>query len=143
MVAAVILWPAQEIMGIHRTFLDSQGRKANVNTPKMALGPVKGGAVRLRTHAATLAICEGIETGLAVSQSMCISVWCALSASNLPNVNLPDDVQNVVICADHDIAGLQAAERAATRYQNEGRAVSVATPPEPGQDFNDLLMGKA
>jgi len=48
----------------------------------------------------------------------------------------------IVIAADHDDAGLKAAEEAAARFEAEGRAVSITTPPTKGSDFNDTLRGQ-
>jgi DNA primase len=47
----------------------------------------------------------------------------------------------VIIAADHDEAGLAAAELTAARLEAEGRAVSIIHPLKPGTDFNDLLRG--
>ncbi len=44
----------------------------------------------------------------------------------------------VVIAADHDEAGLEAAEKAAALWSSQGRKVWIAQPPEPGTDFNDM-----
>ncbi|WP_208352318.1 toprim domain-containing protein [Pseudaestuariivita rosea] len=46
----------------------------------------------------------------------------------------------VLIAADHDPAGLTAAEQAAARFEAEGRLVTIITPPTKGTDFNDLLQ---
>jgi DNA primase len=56
----------------------------------------------------------------------------------LPPVPVADVV---VICADHDDAGLAAAEATAARLEAEGRAVSVIVPKAEGADFNDVLRG--
>ena len=49
----------------------------------------------------------------------------------------------VIIAADHDDAGLEAAEATAARLEADGRAVSVIHPRQPGADFNDVLRGAA
>jgi DNA primase len=48
--------------------------------------------------------------------------------------------KTIIIAADHDKAGLLAAEDAAERFLMEGRQVKIAIPPKSGADFNDLLM---
>ena len=47
--------------------------------------------------------------------------------------------------ADHDANGTgeRAAHDAAARWLAEGRRVRIAMPPEPGADFNDVLIGRA
>jgi hypothetical protein len=51
----------------------------------------------------------------------------------------------VVILADNDIngAGERAARSAAARWFAEGRRVQIAMPPQPGIDFNDVLLGRS
>ena len=138
-----------EIIGIHRTYLASQPDgsviKAQVARPKMMLGRIAGGAVRLADPgpADRLALCEGIETGLAVmAAEPSLPVWATLSTSGLEQVQLPAGIRRIVILADHDAsgAGLRAAETAARRLRAEGREVVIALPPEEGDDFNDLLL---
>jgi putative DNA primase/helicase len=54
-------------------------------------------------------------------------------------------VHEVVILADHDEngAGERAARLAADRWLAEGRRVRIAMPPQPGTDFNDVMLGRA
>ena len=51
-------------------------------------------------------------------------------------------VHVVIVCADHDARGVQAAHVAAERWTAEGRTVRLAVPPE-GCDFNDLARQAA
>ncbi len=132
-------------IAIHRTYLTDDGVKAQVEKPRMMLGPVAGGAVRLApvSDGAALGLSEGIETGLAVMTACAgLPVWVTLSATNLEQVRLPAEAKRIVILADHDVsgAGQRAAETAARRLRGEGREVTIALPPVPGQDFNDLLL---
>jgi len=55
---------------------------------------------------------------------------------------LPPMVRAVVIAADSDGPGRRAAHRAARRWLAEGRAVRIALPDLPGQDFNDVLLAR-
>ena len=63
---------AGEVIGLHRTYLgenpDGSVAKASVAKPRMMLGKMAGGAVRLAAFngQGALGLCEGIETGLAV-----------------------------------------------------------------------------
>ncbi|MFB2594963.1 DUF927 domain-containing protein [Paracoccus sp. p4-l81] len=52
--------------------------------------------------------------------------------------SVPDRVPRVIIAADHDKAGRDAAEARAAALVRAGYAVSVVMPPDHGQDFNDL-----
>jgi phage/plasmid primase-like uncharacterized protein len=144
MVGKVTKWPGEDVAAIHRTYLKVDGSgKAEVMTSKKSLGPVRGGTVRLSKPGLTLALSEGIETGLSVRQETGLPVWVALSSSNLANTILPDLplAQKIVICADPDAAGQKAAYFAAEKWTLEGRVVRIATPPD-NRDFNDLLRQK-
>lgn len=139
MVGAVTRWPSKDVTAIHRTYLRADGKgKAGVLRQKMMLGPCSGGAVRLAPHGPKLIVCEGIETGLTLLQETGLPVWCALSTSGIAKLVLPDDVSEVVIAADHDCAGLNAANKAAHRWTLEARIVRIAKPPVEGWDFNDM-----
>ena len=142
---------AGNIVAIHRTYLQSDAaqpekvEKAEVSKPRMMLGRMAGGAVRLApiSDSNILGICEGIETGLAVTTACSgLPVWATLSATNLEQVQLPSEALHIVILADHDIsgAGMRAADTATRKLRAEGRQVVIALPPKPGDDFNDLLL---
>jgi phage/plasmid primase-like uncharacterized protein len=130
--------------GLHRTYLRPDGRsKADVEPAKKMLGACRGGAVRLTSVGRRLALCEGVETGLSVRQACSdLAVWCALSAGNLDRLTLPPEVEEIVLVADGDPAGLSAAHRAAQRYGATGRRVRLVELP-PGMDANDVLRREA
>ncbi len=140
LVAAITIWPARNVVGVHRTFLRADGkRKAPVTKPKMMIGRCGGGAVRLAPAGPELVLSEGIETGLSVQQATGLPVWATLSTSGLRSVILPAEVKTVIIAADGDQVGEEAAQAAARRFITEGRTVKIARPPQ-GMDFNDLLL---
>lgn len=56
-------------------------------------------------------------------------------------MELPKEVAEAVIAADHDEAGLKAARTLAARLLGEGRQVRVAVPPKAGTDWLDVLNG--
>jgi putative DNA primase/helicase len=126
------------IIGVHRTFLLPNGSgKAALNPNKMSLGPIGGGGVPLGPPGPRIAVSEGIESGLSFMQATEIPTWAALSANGMKKLLLPPEVREVVIAADADETGLEAAEEAASRWHAEGRKVRIIKPPE-GLDFNDL-----
>ena len=144
MVAAVCAWPGQEVSGIHRTYLSSDGLgKAGTSRDKMMLGCCSGGAVRLGPVGDLLAVTEGIETGLSVMQSMNIPTWAALSAGGIIALKLPpvQITSRIVIFADNDPVGIGAANTAAEKWRADGHEVTIALPPTPGTDFNDAAKG--
>lgn len=142
MIAAVTRWPSGDVVAIHRTYLKPDGSgKIEHPQARMMLGDATGGAVRLAPAGERLALAEGIETALSVQQETGIPTWACLSTSGLQNVQVPDTVQEVLICADHDPPGLKAAQAAAERLHRLGKQVRLAAPPQAGTDFNDILKG--
>jgi putative DNA primase/helicase len=142
MVALVTLggtgWP----IAVHRTYLDRDGGgKAPVNPAKMMLGPCRGGVVRLGAPGDVLMVGEGIETCLAAMQATGNAAWAALSTSGLRSLDLPRDVNDVIVLADGDEPGEAAAQDCARRWKREARRVRIARPPQ-GMDFNDLLKAR-
>ena len=106
----------------------------------MMLGPVQGATVRFSKPAEELAVGEGIESCLSVAQVRPgLAVWAALSTSGLRAVQLLSETTSVVILADADAPGEEAAQAAAERFVREGRKVRIARPPA-GCDFSDRLM---
>ena len=90
----------------------------------MVLGKNGGGAVRLAPlgENGVLALCEGIETGLAVMNACPgLAVWAALSTSGLEQVRLPAQAMRIIILADHDVSGCWAARRRDHRAASAGR----------------------
>lgn len=130
----------RRVTGVLRIFLTADGtRKAGVSNPKMMLGRVKGGAVRLGPVAGRLAVAEGLETALSIAQSCPeIPVWAALSTSGMSGLILPPGVSEVILACDGDQAGRAASGAAAQKFRAEGRRVRISAPPD-GADFNDML----
>jgi putative DNA primase/helicase len=132
MVAAVQA-PARQIRGVHRTFLKADGSgKAPVSEPRLSLGTLSGGAVRLAAAESgkPLLVGEGIETMLSAMQATGLPAWAALSTSGMKSLVLPAEITDIIITADNDEngAGEKAARAAAERWIGEGRAVRIAIP---------------
>ena len=84
---------------------------------------------------------EGPENGLSVQQVLPdLPVWVVMSAGNMAKAVLPESVRKVILLADHDQAGLNAATNAAQVHHATGRRVWIVTPPGEGEDFNDMLQ---
>jgi hypothetical protein len=153
MVALVELCPQSQLclgpVGIHRTFLAIDGSgKASFRAPRLSLGPISGGAVRLApaNDRQQLIIAEGIETAASVMLATGLPAWAALSAGGIERLVLPPlpAAMSVIIATDHDrnSVGESAARAAALRWLAEGRRVRIALPAEPGTDWNDVLLNK-
>ena len=145
MVSAITLGISKEIIAIHRTFLKLDGSgKVDIEPNKKMLGSAKGGSVKLGSLLGKeLAIAEGIETALTFYLATGITTWAALSANFMENIILPpsEQVPNIIIVADNDEAGINAANHLAKRLSSEGYAVRIAMPEQKGWDFNDVLRG--
>ena len=130
---------------IHRTYLHPDGSgKTDIAPNKMMLGAVSGGAVRLG-GGPTLVLTEGIETALSLQSGLLkhpVTVWAALSASNMASLNLPPKPGRLTIAADGDTAGHAAAYALAEKAYALGWKVSLLPAPD-GSDWNDVLIGKA
>ena len=137
-----------EIIGIHRTYLspDGSGKVPGIQD-KAFLGPIKGGAMRLGAiePERALIVGEGLETVLSLMQLRRLPGWSALSAPGLRALVLPQSVRRVLVAVDHDRggAGEAAARDAAARWISEGREVRLAIPARRGDDWNDVLRGRA
>jgi putative DNA primase/helicase len=127
---------------IHRTYLTHAGHKAAVPTVKKLMSPAlpgatRGGAIRLYPAGDILAVAEGIETALAVRLTTGLPVWATICAGGMARLLVPAEVRLVVICADHDPAGLSAAKALARRLLAEQRRVKILAPDTPGADWAD------
>jgi putative DNA primase/helicase len=135
--------PSGRAVTLHRTYLALHGRKADVASPKKLMSPAipgatRGAAIRLYAAGETLAVTEGVETALAVRLATGLPVWTAICAGGMARLVVPAEVHLVVICADHDPAGLDAAKALARRLLAEQRRVKILTPATPGVDWADL-----
>ena len=135
-----------KFQGAHVTFIRGSGRgKAKGKNSKITLGVIKGGVVQFVPEDADdnpkgpLLIAEGIEDALSVLEITGCESWSALSATNMDAITVPARYREVIICANNDVVGLDAANRFAERLAKEGRVVRVAVPEPEGSDWNDML----
>ena len=146
LVAAVTAGPGDEtagaITGVQRTWLDPRApAKADVATPRKALGRIHGLAVRFGSPSddAALVVGEGIETVLSLVTAVPeIRAAAALSAGSLGAFAPPAGIARLTIARDNDEDGALAAERLARRCARAGIAATVIVPI--GNDFNDDLV---
>lgn len=132
-------------VGLHRTYLDMSGRKAEIAPSKAMLGPCAGGHVQLSEGDGPLVVGEGIETCLSVLDAMTDRsprVWAALSTSGMRRLVLPETPGELIIAPDQDAnaAGHAAAEALARRARQLGWFVTLLPPPEGFKDWNDAAQ---
>ncbi len=129
--------------GVHRTFFERSGQRVS-SSAKMMLGPCAGGAVHLTKGAGSLVIAEGIETALSLACGLLDSpatIWAALSTSGMKALHLPDLPGKLIVAADGDAPGRDAARILAQRAVALGWDVFMLPAPD-GADWNDVLQGK-
>ena len=122
---------------IQRIYLRLGGHKASVTKPKMALGPIGGGLVRLAEVGDTLCITEGIEDGLALMQMTGQPVWAALGTTGFKNLHLPEILKTAVLAPDADQAGDAVIEALGDNVTLPPK-VQHLRPPD-GCDWCDVL----
>ncbi len=128
-----------EIRGIHRTFLDpARNAKANVVSPRRSLGAILGHGVRFGVIDEFAIIGEGIETVLSLKSAFPdIPMVAALSAAHLAAWRPPSKLRRLVIAADNDEPGRNAARRLSERMSEHRVDVNKIEPL--GADFNSEL----
>ena len=129
------------LLAIHRTYL-GDGCKADVPTPKKltpAAGSLAGACIPLAgQRGGVLGIAEGIETAAAASLGSGLPVVAAYCANALSGFHLPRGIERLVIFADNDPAGQQAAAVLAQRAIKAGLTTKTLTPSTPGSDWADV-----
>jgi putative DNA primase/helicase len=134
-------------ISLHRTWVNADGTKADVDPPRMLLGGHRkaGGGIRLWPDEAVthgLAIAEGIETALSLARVF-QPAWALIDAGNLAKFSVLSGVESLLIAADHDAAGTRAAEACAVSWAETSREVRIAKSAVAGEDANDFLRRTA
>jgi putative DNA primase/helicase len=145
MVAPVVA-PDGRIVALHRTYLTEDGHKADLPSPKKlsgAAGPLAGACIPLhKPTRGCIGIAEGIETALAAFMASGVPTVAAYCAGNLAHWRWPACVQRIVIFADHDKAGRQAAHMLRARALTARLRCEVLTPSTDGADWCDVWAGR-
>jgi hypothetical protein len=116
---------SNEPVGIHRTFLESDGTKRE----RKMLG--RQGVIRLSpddTVTMGLGLTEGVEDGLAVLISGWTPVWVSTSAGAIERFPVLSGVEALTLFADADAVGLKAAEACRDRWRVAGCEAAIALP---------------
>lgn len=130
------------LCGLQRTYLADDGQgKADVPKPKLSLGRVSGGAIRLAPAAGEMVVCEGLEDGLTLQQELGRAVWVSAGTAMLPAMQFPALVRAVAIGGDGDEPGRAAVAKARDAFNGRGLKVGTFFPAAPYKDFNDQLRG--
>jgi putative DNA primase/helicase len=132
---AMMGWDGKRYSGIHRTYLDAGGHKAQVDPVRMSYGDV--GPVRLGPVLGQMGIAEGIETAICASLRFRLPVWSAISADGMTKWDPPDGCNHVEVFGDCDesFTGQAAAYVLAKRLKAEGYSVGIKIPELVGTDW--------
>lgn len=125
---------AGEFVTTHITYLKPEGHERKM------LGKLVnrvGCAVRLMQHGETLGVAEGIETAFSAARIHRVPTWATISRVLLAKFEPPTGVHRLVIFADQDVPGLEAAGKLMERLQGRVR-LELKVPPEG--DWNDVLV---
>jgi putative DNA primase/helicase len=128
-----------DVVTVHATFLHN-GQKLEAHAPRKLLSRCTGRvgcAARLAPSAAVLGVAEGIETALSASLLYELPVWATTNASLLKSFSPPPEVRRLIVFADADKAGLDAAQALHARLRHY-IDVEICSPPNAGDDWNDV-----
>jgi DNA polymerase I-like protein with 3'-5' exonuclease and polymerase domains len=139
-----------EPAGIHRIAL-TPDVLAGGEVERRSLGRwPKPRAIKLWPAATTfLYLGEGIETVLAAATRLPYRdgapmrpAWAAGSTGGIRRFPVLPDVQELRLLLDHDAEGEACAVPCRERWEAAGRKVTRLRPPQPGHDFNDVVLEK-
>ena len=143
---APIIAPDGRTVALHRTYLTPDGRKADLPSPKKltgAAGPLAGACIPLHKPVRGLiGIAEGIETALAAWCASGVPTVASYCAGNLAAWQWPPGVQRLVIFADADKAGREAADALRARALAARLRCEALTPATDGADWCDVWAAR-
>ncbi|WP_081587059.1 toprim domain-containing protein [Sandarakinorhabdus sp. AAP62] len=131
-----------ERLAIHRTAIDTLTFK---KVGRKMLGPCEGAAVMIGgmpSGDGRLSICEGVETGLAITEAGGGPVWALGAAGKVARFPVVGGVRQLTTWVDYDEAGLAASAQCERRWQRAGIQVVRMCPSNPGWDFLDELNAR-
>jgi len=139
---AVITDSNNQRIGYHCTYIKN-GIKAEFVSPKKIFGNMGGGCIRLgQPKNGVLAIAEGIETALAVTQYNGWTCWAAINSGNMEKFIPPKDITTSIVVADNDksYTGQASAYILAKKIKAKGLNVWVEMPQDKGDDYLDWVL---
>jgi putative DNA primase/helicase len=141
---APVVGPDGRMVALHRTHLTADGCKADVPSPKKltgTAGPLVGACIPL--HGPTrgcIGIAEGVETALTAWCASGVPTVASYCSGNLATWQWPTGVRRLVIFADADKAGREAADTLRARALSQNLRCEVMTPTGEGSDWCDVWL---
>jgi putative DNA primase/helicase len=140
-----------ELVSLHRTYLEDGHKISGRDAKKLLCGGVDGGSIRLGPAGAELAVCEGIETGLAILKRTGQPIWVGICAGNLENMWIPDEVRRLRVYGDNDADSMFDGQASAyalarqflkRRVAGDKRSAEVFIPRAAGADWANVLSNQ-
>ena len=130
-----------EPLSLHRTWIQPDGRKADLNPSRLLLAghTKRNGVIRVWPDdwvTYGLGIAEGIESALTLARAF-TPVWSTIDAGNMARFPVLPVIEALTVAVDNEDTGRKAADAVARRWYAAGREVRLIQPPKPGQDIND------
>ena len=141
-----------ELVSLHRTYLQNGQKLAGRDAKKLLCGGINGAAIRLTPAGVELAVCEGIETGIAILKRTAQPIWIGICARNLESMWIPDEVRRLRIYGDNDADSMydgQASAYILARLflkrpaTGDRRSAEVFIPRVAGADWANVLAQHA
>lgn len=143
---APLVAPDGRMVALHRTYLTSDGRKADVPQVKKltgTAGQLMGACIPLhKPVAGCIGIAEGIETALAAWAGSGVPTVAAYSAGALAAWQWPPGTRRVVVFADADDAGRAASCELRARAMAAGLRAEILAPTVEGLDWCDVWAAR-
>jgi putative DNA primase/helicase len=116
---------------------DGLGKRGDT-VDRLTFGPLLGSSARLLPmQGDTLAVSEGVETALAFFQLRNVPTWATFGTANLAAFKPPPGVRRLIIAADGDAPGAEAAQTLFDRLKKQVRVIIAAAPDK--LDWLDVL----
>ena len=139
--------PFGALRAIHRVYLSHDGKKADIDNPKMALASIKDCGIWFGEKNEVLFIAEGPENALSLRAMGAKFVVSTVYATNFPNIKIPPCVKKIVLAPDVDNAGMNYYEKALIAYKRyvgvqieDFKLMKIPLPNGKFADINDALI---
>jgi DNA polymerase I-like protein with 3'-5' exonuclease and polymerase domains len=142
---------SDEPAGIHRIALTPEVM-AGGEVERLSLGhwpKERARAIKLWPATTILYLGEGLESVLSAATRLPYRdgdpmrpAWAAGSTGGIRKFPAVPDVQELRLLLDHDAEGEACAVPCRERWEAAGRKVTRLRPPQPGYDFNDVVLEK-
>ncbi|MEA2011747.1 MAG: DUF5906 domain-containing protein [Verrucomicrobiota bacterium] len=143
-----------QVVNVQRLYLSEiYSKSTTVDVPKKMIKSLYRGALNGATfsimgdseNSSEVAITEGIETGLAVSHCLpWLDVKATGGTNSLKTFQPPkESIKLLYVFGDNDKPGIEAVEKLCERLEGQDIAVHVFIPPNPYNDWLDVLNAKS